>query len=85
MKREGVVEETWTMPEWMEPYRELFQNTGGNPIEELMNDHHTNGFNNSIRSALIISVDAQVTLLHRMRHHGMLKEVGVSDQKGPAV
>jgi len=70
-------QEIWTMPRWMEPYRDLFQNTGGNSIENLMNDHTTNGFNNSIRSALIISVDSQITLLYRLRNKGMLK--GVSD------
>lgn len=63
----------WLMPDWMEPYRDLFENTGGNPIEELMNDTTTNGFNNVIRSALIISVSSQVTLLWRARAKGLLK------------
>lgn len=51
------------MPEWMEPYRGLIGNTGGDTVEGMMNDHKTNGFNNAIRSAMIISVDAQVALL----------------------
>lgn len=66
---------TWKMPKWMEPYRELFQNTGGNSIEELMNDRDTHGGNNVIRSALIISVDSEITLLHRMKVRGMLTGV----------
>lgn len=62
----------WKMPPWMEPYRALIQNTGGNPIEELMNDTTTNGFNNSIRSALILSVHSQVVLLNIMHDRGLL-------------
>lgn len=62
----------WTMPEWMEPYRDLFQNTGGNSVENLMRDTTTTAFNNAIRSTLIISVSAQVDLLHRLRSRGML-------------
>lgn len=65
-------EPDWTMPEWMEPYRDLFQNTGGNSIEDLMRDTTTNAFNNVVRSALIISVSAQIDLLHRMHARGML-------------
>ncbi len=65
----------WKMPKWMERYRELIQNTGGNSIEELMNDRSAHYGNNAVRSALIISVDSQVTLLFRMAHRGMLKDV----------
>jgi hypothetical protein len=72
----------WVMPEWMEPYRDLFQNTGGNPIEELMNDTETNGSNNVIRSALIISVDSQVTLLHRLRNKGFLSNAATQTDSG---
>jgi hypothetical protein len=71
----------WKMPKWMEPYRDLFQNTGGNSIEDLMNDHDTNGFNNVIRSALIVSVDSQITLLHRMARRGMLMGVDTETPK----
>ena len=31
----------WKMPEWMEPYRDLFNNTGGNSVEELQNSKAT--------------------------------------------
>lgn len=65
----------WVMPKWMEQYRDMFQNTGGNTIEELMNDHETNGFNNVILSALIISVSSQISLLRKMGKEGKL--VGV--------
>lgn len=65
-------DELWAMPAWMEPYREFIRNTGGNPIEELMNDKHTNGFNNAIRSALIISVESQIMLLMSLHGRGLL-------------
>lgn len=62
----------WLMPKWMEPYRNLINNTGGNPIEELMNDTTTNGQNNVIRAALIIAVDSQITLLFQLKKKGFL-------------
>lgn len=63
----------WTMPEWMEPYRDLIRNTGGDSVENLMNDHKTTAFNNHIRAALIVCVESQVALLHILRTKGMLK------------
>ena len=60
----------------MEPYRETITNTGGNSIEELMNDHDATAFNNAIRAVLIVSVDAQVKMLERLREAGQLKENG---------
>jgi len=65
--------ETWVMPEWMEPFRKFIGNTGGNPIEELMNDHESNAFNNVIRAGLIVSVDSQIILLHRLSIAGLLR------------
>ena len=58
--------EVWVMPEWMEPYRKLIGETGGNPIEELMNDRDSNAFNNVIRAGLIVCANAQVSLLMRL-------------------
>lgn len=68
----------YVLPAWMEPYRALFHNTGGNTIEDLMtdNDPANNGANNVVRAALIASVEAQITLLWRLRIREML--VGVS-------
>lgn len=68
----GTAPEPWVMPEWMEPYRNLIQNTGGNEIEWLMNQPDGIGRSNLVLSALVISVDSQVTLLHRMRHKGLI-------------
>lgn len=72
----------WTMPEWMEPYRELFCNTGGNPIEDLMNDHDCNIFNNSVRVILIGAVDGQIGLLTRLKDRGMLSEPPAPSRRG---
>lgn len=63
---------TWKMPKWMEPYRDLIQNTGGNSIEELMNDTGSNMQNNYIRAALCIAVQSQVGLLQAMHDRSML-------------
>lgn len=65
--------EQWTMPKWMEPYRETICNTGGNPIEDLMNDTTTNFQNNAIRAALIVAVDSQVKLLYRLYEKGCIR------------
>ena len=64
--------DTWTMPEWMEPYRRLINNTGGNVIEELLNDQETTAFNNAIRAGLIVAVSSQVALLGVLRRNGLL-------------
>ncbi len=67
-----MADKPWVMPAWMEPYRDLIGNTGGNPIEELLNDTKTNGFNNAIRAALIVSVESQVRLLTVLHERGLL-------------
>lgn len=63
----------WTMPKWMEKYRGLIFNTGGNPIEDLMNDHETNIFNNSVRAMLCISVKGQIDILESLHSKGYIK------------
>lgn len=62
----------WTMPAWMEPYRDLIGNTGGNPVEELVNDSTASVRNNVIRAALCVAVESQVALLHRLHERGWL-------------
>jgi hypothetical protein len=62
----------WVMPQWMEQYRELINNNGGNSVEELMNDHSTNLHNNSIKTMLIIAVDSQVTMLECLHIRGKI-------------
>lgn len=59
----------WTMPEWMEPYRESVCNTGGNSVEELMNDKYR-VFENVPRALLVSSVLSQINLLYRLHKDG---------------
>jgi hypothetical protein len=60
----------------MEPYRALINNTGGNSIEELMNDDGTNSnvFNNAPRALICVAVKCQVGLLETMYQRGLLNE-----------
>ncbi len=62
----------WTMPDWMEQYRDLFTNTGGNTIERLMNLPDGTGRSNVILAALGVSVESQVILLRRLHAKGLL-------------
>ncbi len=62
----------WKMPKWMEPYRELIRNTGGLPVEELMNDHTTNAQVNLYRATFCITVKDQVALLTMLHERGLL-------------
>lgn len=64
----------WAMPEWMRPYVRFIGDTGGNPIDELMNDHHVTIKTNAVRVLLCIAVCNQVRLLERLYAHGLLKE-----------
>lgn len=65
--------EKWKMPEWMEKYRDLIANTGGNSVEELYNDHTSTIHSNLIRAMLCIAVTDQVNLLYRLQKKGYLK------------
>ena len=65
----------WTMPKWMEPYRGLIRNTGGNSIEELYNDHTTTVFENAPRAILCVAVKSQVDFLRLLHERGMLAEI----------
>lgn len=63
----------WVMPEWMEKYRELITNTGGNDIERLMSLTSKDTRGNIILGALAVSVDSQINLLQRLKNEGFLK------------
>ena len=64
----------WQMPEWMEPLRNEIKNTGGNSIEDLMNDDGTNSnvFNNAPRALICVAVKSQVGLLEWLHTRGKL-------------
>lgn len=76
---EATAAPPWVMPEWMEPYRELIGDTGGNSIEELYNDE-TTAQQNLIRAALALAVRDQVNLLYRLMHGGHLVNREVFEQ-----
>ncbi len=56
----------WTMPEWMEKYRDSFNNTGGNSVERLMNNK-TSSEVNEVLAVLAIAVSSQVYLLTALK------------------
>lgn len=71
----------WRFPSWMKKHALSFNNTGGTydseaaavaHIEAMMNDRGTTPFNNAIRHALIVSVEAQVGLLNALHEQGYL-------------
>lgn len=77
----------WIMPKWMEQYRHLIVNTGGNKIEELLATNTSVNVNapralleNSVDSQSysddlsFTSVDAQVCLLEKLHNRGLLVE-----------
>lgn len=68
--------EQWVMPDWMKPYEKLIYNTGGNKVEELVNDDGTNSnvFVNAPRALICCAVKSQVDLLTALHAHGLLKE-----------
>lgn len=57
----------WTMPGWLEPYRALIVNTGGNSIEDMMNGNADPVVNLPL-STLQACVKSQVALLERLDH-----------------
>lgn len=75
-------DQPWVMPAWMEPYRDLIVNSGGNPIEELMNDRHANAAINFIRAGLIVAVRSQVALLVQLHDRGLLSTTGQVSHHG---
>jgi len=63
----------WTMPKWMEKYRELIGNTGGNSIEEMVDDQSDPQINLP-RAVLAACVKSQINFLMRLKTLGLLKE-----------
>lgn len=59
--------EIYVVPDWMQQYLPLFNNTGGNNVEELLHDDSTTPFANIVRYMLIVSVRSQFDLLVMLR------------------
>lgn len=65
----------WIMPDWMEQYKDMIVNTGGNSIGELMNDDKSTTFNNAPRALICACVKSQITLLEKLYEKGLLVEL----------
>lgn len=61
----------WTMPKWMEPHRETIVNTGGNSIEDLMNDR-SNVVVNAPLALISCAVQSQVALLTKLHNQNLI-------------
>lgn len=64
------LKENYKIPEWMYQYLSLFQNTGGNDVQDLLHDEDTSMFANSIRYMMIVSVRAQYEILIKLHSRG---------------
>lgn len=62
----------WSMPVWMEPYRDMIVNTGGNSIEDLMNDRTDSRVNLPL-VILSAAVRSQVLLLQILHERRLLR------------
>ncbi len=65
----------WIMPDWMEQYKDLIVNTGGNGIGELMNDNKSTAFNNAPRAIICVAVKSQISLLEKLHDKGLLVDI----------
>ena len=70
--------EKWKMPPWMNAYKGLINNTGGNEVTELMNDHTTNVVVNAPRAMICVAVKSQVSLLEVLHDKGHLAETSLA-------
>lgn len=62
----------WKMPDWMKEYKEEINNTGGNSIEEIMNDNKTDVLINAPKAMICVAVKSQVYLLTLLHDRGKL-------------
>jgi hypothetical protein len=62
----------WTLPPYLEPFRQHILNTGGNELEDLVNDHDTTVFNNAPRAMCCACTKTQIALLIRLHRLGYL-------------
>lgn len=74
--------ELWVMPNWMEPYRAFICNTGGNPVEEMVNGN-ANTFSNLPLSTLQACVKSQVVLLSSLHAAGLIGQCNPDSCQSP--
>ena len=63
---------SWKMPKWMEKYRSLICNTGGNPVDEMVNGNADPRVNLPL-STLQACVKSQVIFLNTLKQKGLLR------------
>lgn len=76
MPKTAGTKRAWKMPAWMEPYRSLIGNTGGNSVEDmvnmLLNDGKNLSYSNIVLYTMASDVQGQVSLLARLHEKGLL-------------
>lgn len=77
-------EQKWEMPEWMEPYRASFRNTGNNSIEDMMSRKVSLETNMPLY-LIQLAVQSQVALLMTLHHAGDLTKSQRPDAAGAAL
>lgn len=69
----------WVMPDWLREYNEVFNNTGGNEVEDLVNRYISESnlvFTNLPMYTLAAMAFSQVNLMYALRDRGLLKPLG---------
>lgn len=69
----------WKMPEWMEPFRKFITNTGGNPVERMMNGNADPQINLPL-STLQACVKSQVALMEGLHKVNMLVDRDLAER-----
>jgi hypothetical protein len=72
---------TYRLPEHLEPYRHLIGNTGGNRIEELVDDFNNVDHlsrTNVVRFTQASMVFAQIQLLETLHRRALLPRTGMA-------
>lgn len=65
-----------SIPAEVKPYFHLFNNTGGNDVEDLWKRYHTEknmAFSNIVLFTMCASVESQINLIMRLKREGLLK------------
>jgi hypothetical protein len=67
-----VKNKKWVMPDWMKPYREMFCNTGGNSVEDLINGN-ADPIVNLPLSTIQFGAKSQLGMILRLHEAGKLQ------------
>jgi hypothetical protein len=70
----------FVIPDWMRPYEQYFNNTGGNTVEELLGGESVSIQRNAPLALIQMAAEAQAGLLIALHRKGLL--VAPSPEKG---